>query len=226
MVDAFLNLGWEEKKYIEYTGGKLSKEPILLDIGFNRGYFTDAFLSYYPHSKVFGFEPIEELYQNAIGKYSDNSDIEIYNYGLSNYNKDGVTMFYLQNGFDGMSSLHYRPKHYPKFNVINVLVNLKMLDEYVDLIPYCDYIKCDTEGNELFVLQGADRFISIKHPHFIHFEVGECYLDAGITFRQVVDFLYNKDYILYDRDFSLITPENVWENYDCQNYLAEYRGDL
>jgi FkbM family methyltransferase len=222
----FENIGVEEIKYLNYSKGKIGDSPTLLDVGFNRGYFTDAFLYYYPISYVYGFEPIEELYDISVTKYADNANVKIINCGLSNCERNSVPMFYLQNGFDGMSSLHYRPKYYPKFNVKTVQVKLKMLDNYLNDFHNIEYIKCDTEGHELFFLQGAENFLERLHPKFIQFEVGECYNDSGTTFRQVIDFLYRKSYIVLNRDFMQITPENVWENYDCQNYLAEYFRDL
>ena len=211
--------GWDELKYLEFVRSRLPEKPVLYDVGFNRGDFTREWLARYPDSIVYGFEPIEELYSLGCEAFKDISNVKIFNFGLHNTSQESI-IYYLQGGFDGMSSIHYRPKYYPKFNYVEQTIQLKKFDDISRDFSSPDFIKIDTEGNEYFILQGMENFLVSSPPKFIQFEIGECINDAHVTFKEIIDFLYTKNYTVYNRKFQIISPENVWENTDLQNYLS------
>lgn len=212
--------GWDELKYLEYLKEKWgNKECVMLDVGYNRGHFTTEWLNRFPNSKAYGFEPIKELYENA--KKDLDNRIRLFNFGL--HNKDeSKPIFFLQDGYDGMSSIHWRKDHFPKFQYKKEDVVLRTLDSVAELnaLEHVDFIKIDTEGNELFVLQGAKEFIKSKNVSAIQIEYGGCYLDSKTTLRQVLVFLNNLGYTMLNKNMEVVTQLTMLENYDLQNYLA------
>ena len=214
----------DELTYLKFAKEYLSDSPILFDIGLNRGEFTEHWLREYPQGRSFGFEPIPDIYSIACANFEGDDRSTFFNYGISDKNQTGVKFYYLRNNFDGMSSLHYRPVHYPKFNVEEILVETKTLDSIYKDLGNPNYIKIDTEGNEYFVLTGADHLLEECHPQFIQFEIGETIWDSHVTFKQIVEYLYSKNYIIFNHKFQVICPENVTEDTRCANYLAIYNG--
>ena len=216
-------LGWDERKFIEFIKGKIGDPSVLVDVGFNRGYFTEEWLENFPNSKVFGFEPIGELANIGKENFANNKNVRIFNVGL--HNEDcNKKLYFLHNGFDGMSSIHYRPVYYPRFEYTEIEVKLERLDNFITSLPQIDYMKIDTEGNEVFVLEGADQILRTIPPTFIQFEYGECYQDSKTTGRQIVRLLQKYKYVIYNRDLTIVTPDTFVENYDLQNYLAVFNG--
>lgn len=61
-------------------------------------------------------------------------------------------------------------------------------------VPACDLIQLDLEGYELFALEGAIQTIREYHP-FITLEFAGHTNDYGASEQQVVDLLYDLDYI-------------------------------
>jgi FkbM family methyltransferase len=214
-----LSCGWEEYVYLDYIKGKVNENPFLLDVGANRGDFTKAFLEKYPTGSAYCYEPMKVIYELLEKRFLPDERVATFNFGFYNEEMYNKKFYYVKNS-DGMSSLHYRPAYYPKFDVEEITVDMTILDTVRDLLPEVDFMKLDTEGSEYFVLDGAREFLKETPPKFIQFEVGECYIDSHTTFKQVVDLLYSFDYKIFNNQFNLITPTNVWENYDCQNYLA------
>ena len=211
--------GWDELKYLEFVRSKLPEKPILYDVGFNRGDFTIEWLQRFPNSVVHGFEPIKELFELSKERFKFNKNVKLHNFGLHNKSKS-ATIYFLQKGFDGMSSIHYRPKYYPKFEYVEQIILLKRFDEAPAGYPAPDFIKVDTEGNEFFVLLGMESLLKSYPPKFIQVEYGECYEDSKTTLKQLIEYVNGLKYEVYNREFNLITTDNVLENYDLQNYLC------
>jgi len=214
-----LSCGWEEYVYLDYIKGKVDENPVLVDVGANIGDFTMAFLQKYPTGQCYCYEPINDIYVRLKKRFKSYENVYLFNFGFSNEEKIGTTIYYVKNS-EGMSSLHYRPVYFPKFDVEERKVDVTTMDSVRDLLPAIDLLKLDVEGHEYFIFEGALNLLKETPPKFIQFEVGECYIDSCNTFKSVIDLLYSLDYKVFNNKFDLITPSNVWENYDCQNYLA------
>lgn len=219
-----MNIGYEEIEYLKYIKQMLNSDSaVLLDIGFYIGEYTDKFLELFPEGKVWGFEPNAKSYDKAAEKFKNDNRVNIENMAVGNY--AGIAELYcIDSGNEGMSSLYFRDKYFPKMNCrTQKFTEVIVLDDDIYFSQnQIDVAKIDTEGSELDVLLGMDYILDTIPPQYIQFECGETYEDAGITLKQVVEFLYSKRYIVYNSRFDIINPENVREDYNVQNYLAEY----
>ena len=89
-------------------------------------------------------------------------------------------------------------------------------------IKHIDFMKIDVEGNEFNVLKGCEELLSKNKIDKIQFEAGECFIDSGITLKEVVNYLQHYGF----KKFYKMTENNIGEvltfNYidDWSNYLC------
>lgn len=137
-----------------------AKINTIFDVGANVGQSTEQFLRKFPNALVHCFEPTPISYAELQQKFSNNPSVILNNIGLSD--RGGQTTFTV-NGASTMNRASLK-------NDGNTLVQLSTLDEYclTNKIQSIDYLKIDTEGNELKILDGAK--ITLRNVKFLEAE--------------------------------------------------------
>ncbi len=134
----------------------------IFDIGANMGWYSLNIAKLYPNTKISSFEPIPFTFRCLKRNVKINSvqNIEIYNFGFSDEEKD--LTFYLQpESSVSASSANITES----LNAIEVVCNVKKLDDFIyKNNSTVDFIKCDVEGAELFVYQGGFKSIQKNLP--------------------------------------------------------------
>lgn len=134
----------------------------VFDVGANVGWYSLNIAKKFPEINIHAFEPIPKTfgYLNENIKLNGIKKIKTNNFGLSNEDKE-VIFFYYKEG-SGNSSL---------VNLSNASgteeINSKVykLDNYIKNNNLSvDFIKCDVEGAELFVFEGAMETIKKQKP--------------------------------------------------------------
>lgn len=87
--------------------------------------------------------------------------------------------------------------------VVDIPVNMVMLDDFVDLLPYVGFMKIDVEGAELDVLGGAVKKIMADRPTIIF----ECWEDEHGQRKEDL-FRYIHDNLRYD--VQPVTWQDTW----------------
>jgi FkbM family methyltransferase len=137
-----------------------------IDVGCHKGEIMDHILKYAPTGHHFGFEPIPFLYEKLLLKYK--SKVNIYPFALSN--EEGQSSFNLVTSNPAYSGLIKRKYDREEKDTV-IHVQVKRLDDVISEKINIDFIKIDTEGGELGVLQGGERLIQRCKP-IILFEHG------------------------------------------------------
>ena len=145
--------------------------------------------------EVHYFDPINKFIEILNNQTNLNKISYFNNFGLGNENKE----------------VYYYPRYESFYNRINscrinddsnkILLNIKKGNDYVinKKIQNIDFLKIDTEGYELEVLQGFEDFlINIK---IIQFEYGGTFLDNNIKLIDVIKYLESKNFY----NFSYLT---------------------
>ena len=123
----------------------------ILDVGANVGMFTVSFSKIAPDCKIHSFEPVDitrKLLHKSI-ELNELNNVELYNFGLSNENKEVTIQVDLENlGNSSINGYLSRNKEMVKENIL-----VKKLDDLK--IDNISFIKVDIEKHELEFLNGA-----------------------------------------------------------------------
>jgi FkbM family methyltransferase len=188
----------------------------VVDIGANVGYFTllaSKLVGW--RGKVFSFEPeagnMKLLKENIGLNKFDN--IEPFQIAVSD--KPGRTKFYTSSKESAKHSLIHINEHDG-----SCIVEIEKLDDIIDKSIKINFLKTDTEGNELAVLQGAEKTILRSPDIKVLLEVYEYVLNAcGIKVETLWDYLVGElkfKYIYMVDDYAKkiieIYSPNVYKN--------------
>jgi FkbM family methyltransferase len=207
----------DEIKIFSLCVPHLPASPIVFDVGAYKGGYSEMVLTYFRAAKLFLFEPNDALCNDLKVKYGNKS---AFNVLLSHWH--GKQSFYrCLDKADELSSSYNR----------EIFSEVKNVEEnkpctYVDFfcleheILLIDFLKIDVEGSELDVLKGAEEMLKNKCIRFIQVEYGGTYLDAGITFEQVIQFVEQFGYKVYELiNDKLHIVQNFVEDYRFTNFL-------
>ncbi|MFY7840895.1 MAG: FkbM family methyltransferase [Lacibacter sp.] len=141
-----------------------------IDVGTHCGDILDVLLQQSPNGIHYGFEPVPLLYQQLKTKYSSNSNVQLFDYALSNVN--GITSFNYVTSNPSYSGI--KKRNYDRTGETDKKIEVKTArldDLLLSQIRKIDFIKIDVEGAELDVLQGTTALLTRDHPVVV-FECG------------------------------------------------------
>ena len=130
-------------------------------------------------------------------------------------------LFTVLDGHPDMNSLRHSA---PDFPVSHTTVATTTLDRYVQYkrINKVDLVKIDTEGAEMDVFRGADRFVHQLRPLIICEVLDQVTRPWGYAAREIVARLQTRDYDWFDiRHDGCLVPHRLQSEYpEVRNYLA------
>lgn len=155
---------------------KIDSSPTIIEAGTSTGYDTLEFSQLFPNGKIYGFEPILELYNEAKEKLKNQNNVFLFNKALST--KSGIEDIYVSEYFNkkSESSSLLKPKdhitYHPnvKFNDV-IKVETISLDDFIEFnkIKKIDLMWLDLQGYEPSVLKSSPNTLSITK--YIYSEV-------------------------------------------------------
>ena len=139
------------------------KIEYFLDIGAHMGYYSIKLSE--KEIKIYAFEPVKNNYEQLkknklINKFTN---LEIYNFALSNENKNIVMWVPDINKTGGFSILDDKDEEinkYDKENLIRINSSSRKGDEIINLKNHKIAIKIDVERHEKYVLEGLNNLLS------------------------------------------------------------------
>jgi FkbM family methyltransferase len=211
-----MSLAPEEIKAVQWLFAFMPERPVIVDVGANMGEWADIFLQEYKDScHIFLYEPNDMLLTYCKVKYAYNKNITFHSIALSN--KMGRSdFFYFENENNGLSSLYNNPKwdYLPKQKKI---VLTSTLDQQCGSMEI-DFLKIDTEGADMDVLEGARELLRNKKIKVIQIEYSEHWKLAGKSYD---DLLKTQDeYEIYQWSDTGFIPVIEPPVEDCNLYLT------
>lgn len=181
-----------EKKNVLNLFPYFSKNPIVFDVGSNKGMWSDAVVNNV--SELHLFEPNEILLHYTMAKYDCLPNV-IYN-EVALGNQKGTTEFtYFINENNGLSNIIGNPK-WDYLPWKKKKVKATTLDLYwKGRTENIDFLKIDVEGAELMVLNGAYQLLIDKRFKFIQVENAEHIKVTGRSFDNILIFLRQLGYV-------------------------------
>lgn len=159
-------------------------QGLTVDIGANYGVATIEFFTNTVGNRYTLFEPIAENC-HCIEQTLKNSNINytLHNVGMSN--TEGTANFFFNKNMSGTSGI-------TENNTGNRTISVKTLDSYEfnDVV----FIKIDTEGHELEVIQGAMKTITEQQP-VLFFEVDPKSDQQKQKLTAIFDILHSAGYV-------------------------------
>jgi FkbM family methyltransferase len=200
----------------------LKNKNVVFDVGANVGNWSKKALSIASDISLYSFEPIPNIFSELIKNVPTAkcfnvaaSDMvgekEFFDYGKT-------SMFFSQ-----LSTFYRRNNNIEKqLNMVSRTIKVKTetIDNFIKVnkIKKIDYLKVDTEGGELDVVNGAIETIKKGKAKVVQLEYGGCYFDAGIKFKSIYDIFINANYTLY-----MLAPDGLWEILEWNEKMEDYR---
>jgi FkbM family methyltransferase len=215
-----LNFGSYEIEDETMAYNLIQNGDIIFDIGAHIGWYTINFAKRFPKSHIYAFEPMGitfEFLKNNIDRNHIKNAI-LLNFGCSN-KKEEKNLYYFKGG-SALSSIENLINHK---TAKKIKCLLKPVDEIVEelKVPSVDFIKCDAEGSEFFILQGARRTIKKFNP-IIFIELYEEWCQkCGYSTKDVLDMLNSEGYIAFQAINGRLekASSNKLENSERYNYF-------
>lgn len=219
--------GWGShtiKSEVNSVSKLLNNPKLLIDVGANKGLYTDELIALYPNSEIHLFEPSTFNFNLLKDKFSNRSNIYLNKLALSNF--QGNVKLYAPEPGSGMGSLVQRNlEHFNIQSNSQEDVGVDIFENYWNKTLHCgkiDFLKIDVEGFELDVLKGLGD--SINFIKIIQFEFGGCNLDTKTSFQDFFYFFKNKDFsVKRITPFGLQDISNYKEIDECYrttNFIA------
>lgn len=194
---------YEELYFIQKV---ISKGDIVLDIGANLAYYSYFMAQTMgKEGRLLAVEPIPlfaDVWKKNMEPYKG-TNIELFNCALGNEAQDSVKMSIpIVNGVVRHGLTRIDTKGEFDESIMSFDVPMRVGDELIESanITQLNYVKCDVEGYEQYVIPSLDKTIDKFLPMF-QVELG------GEENRQnVVDFFLKKGYELYILKGELLSP--------------------
>jgi len=200
------------RKLFNYNAQKLTNDfllrfaplsDVLIDIGCNRGVFSDHFDAISPNKTMYLVEPIPVLAQDLRRKYSQRKNTFINQCAVSN--SEGSADFFITAN-DGQSSslLKLGSRHLKAspdaVEVESLTVRVDTVDNLFKSQDFsAAFLKIDVQGHELTAFLGATEVL--KRTLAIHIEVSTQTLYSGdVIGHEIWSFLEQKGFQLYGID--------------------------
>ena len=215
-----LNFGEYEPEETKIIRRIAEEMDTMLDIGANIGWYSLMAAKLNPNAAIHSFEPVPTTYSRLIHNFLINGfdGLSCHNYGFSD--QQGSFPFYFYPEGSGNASMKNLAK---RVDASVVRCELQALDSILDWLPSdrkIDFVKCDVEGNELFVLQGGLRLLEQHKPILLCELLRKWSASFGYHPNEAIDLLHGIGYKPYIAtsfgglvEFTRITDATIHTNF-------------
>jgi FkbM family methyltransferase len=178
---------------------------VFFDIGANTGFYSIAVARRYPDTNVIAFEPIPSTYKELKSNLALNNieNVAAHNLGLSNRSYDAP--FYFDETVPGATSGAPLGPEFGETTTITCPVDT--IDNFLGrtgTLP--DFIKCDVEGAELHVFQGAATMFEYCTPIIFAEMLRKWSARFGYHPNEMIAFLGDREYKCFVVSDGMLEP--------------------
>lgn len=215
-----------EKEFRAVVSLLSNSNPILcIDIGGNKGKYTEQILKIFPDCKIIIFEPAKSNVNILKDNFKNNANVTVEKFAISS--KNGKQILFSDEEGSGMASLTKRRlDHYDiDFNYNEIVNTIRFEDYWINKLgsQKINFCKIDVEGHEFDVLNTFGD--SINFVDVIQFEFGGTNIDTRTFFQDYWYFFKKNNFQLYRMSPLGLVPVNIYKELDefflITNYLAK-----
>lgn len=216
-IEAF-NFGNYEHEEMEMILKLLKKDNVIIDIGGNIGWYAVNLGLKRPDSIIYTFEPIPKTYEYLQKNIQLNNlkNVTPNNFGFSEKD-DTLTFYYYPEGSGNASMANLTKKE----SVLKIKCKVTTLDSFIEKNKIkVDFIKCDVEGAELFVFNGAKKVLQNQKPIVFTEMLRKWAAEYKYHPNQIIDLFLSFGYSCFTiRDKNLKKFGKMDENTIETNYI-------
>ena len=191
----------------------MPSNPIIFDIGANRGELSYFFANICKADIVYSFEPQNRMFGVLLGVAENTKNIKPFKIAFSNSNGEKTLKIPIQSNHQYTQAASLEETYIVDYK--KEIIKIKTLDSFVNenKINKLDFIKCDTEGHELLVFEGAKKTMTSLRP-LIYVEIKNTNLEKMFELFKETDY---KPYIYNNYTNKIVpfmeAPKTKTENY-------------
>ena len=201
-------------------------DPILFDVGANIGEYATLLAKTFPQAAVHSFEPLPSTFALLQGQVSLFGHVHPWNVALSS--QAGTLELWAKPDNPeaiGHSTLYpdVLTTQFTYKNIVSTKIVAETLDSFcaAQNIPHIHFLKIDTEGHEMDVLQGAKDLLEQKSIYAVQFEFNEMHIISRVFLRDFVQlFVKFNLYRLLPGRLEALDYSSREEIFLMQNLLA------
>jgi len=171
------------------------KVQVIFDVGANEGQSATSFLPRFPTASIFCFEPVSATFETLRHKMAKRARVTCHQLALGAHSGVGEMVL------DGCSDMFYlNDRNSTSPDVSTEQVGVTTLDEFCERegIEQIDYLKIDTEGCDLAVLQGASQKLTAERIGMVEVEAGMTPTNSHhASLESLKSFLESHGYLLF-----------------------------
>ncbi len=213
------NFNYYEREDSEMIFKMITPDSHVFDIGANIGWYTIHISDMLKGGSIHCFEPIPATYKKLTDNINLNNIKSITTNNIALSEKKQILTFYFDPNQSGSSSSKNITENE---NIEKLELNSITLDDYMaqNKISKIDFIKCDVEGAELFVFQGATETLK-KHTPIVFTELLRKWAAKfGYHPNEIMQIFHAMDYqAFYTKNEKLNLIELVDENTVNTNFF-------
>lgn len=205
----FFNFGpyYEEKQW-DIALSTVATPKVIFDIGANVGYFSLYSLKKNSDTEIFCFEPAPITYKFLEKNIKINNAYNIHPYNLGLSDSSSEKILYFNPDYSASSS---QQNLLEMENTYKTTCQFTTVDEFVhkNSIQQIDFIKCDVEGAEKFVLLGAKQTLQRHRPAVFAEMLRKWSAKFGYHPNEIIHFMKDIDYSCFAISANGLVPLSV-----------------
>lgn len=209
----FVSIGRDEEAYLDIVNTKFHRGFTLFDVGASLGNYTDMVRHRTrKHISAHLFEPRYEAFGDLKEKYSCDERTILNNVAVGDRPREAMIEV-----CDHLEHSHITNSPIGKFECVDII----KLDDYLTrtvIEGNNAFLKIDTEGFEMEVLQGAQTMIR-HYAKAVQFEYGGTWLRKPWHLEEVRDLLPGFTIYRYEQG-GVLELDDFTDHYSYTNYLA------
>ena len=186
-----------ERKAVRALMPYFSKNPVVFDIGSNKGEWAETVIQNV--ESMFLFEPNQRLLTYTMVKFDYLTNVTYIPRAVFSEERT-IDFFYFNNQNNGLSSVFYNQFWVDQGLPMQLGTTETITIDSLKTPTTIDFMKIDVEGADFDVLLGAKETLKKKLIRFAQIEYSDHYKLSGHSFAEVQPFIQQFDYDLFHFD--------------------------